>query len=169
MDNVAGLADITAAKMERGLGGALRALLSRIESVKLAIGEAFDKSFRGMLVSIVTFMDNVRKWINTNQQFVAQLVMVSGAVAACGATLVALGITFKLVATAVSVFGGTLKVLATAILLPVNAVIFLHNTFNAVLVVFPLVATAVSAVGSVFLSIALNNLWAWGSYYMMMK
>lgn len=155
LNNVAGLADITAAKMERGLGGALRALLSRIESVKLAIGEAFDKSFRGMLVSIVTFMDNVRKWINTNQQFVAQLVMVSGAVAACGATLVALGITFKLVATAVSVFGGTLKVLATAILLPVNAVIFLHNTFNAVLVVFPLVATAVSAVGSVFLSIAI--------------
>lgn len=156
LDNVAGLADITAAKMEKGLGGALRALISRLESVKLAIGEAFDTSFRGMIVSIVTWLDNVRKWINTNQQFVAQLVMVSGAVAACGATLVALGITFKLAATAVGVLGGAFKVLATAILLPVNAVIFLHNAINAVLLIFPLVATAVSVVGSAFTAISIS-------------
>lgn len=155
LDDVNGIAGITAAKIENGLGGALRMLWSRFQALQIIVGRAIDESFRDAIVSFIAMLDSVRKWVCSNKQLVAQLALVVAGAAAAGVALVALGLSIKIVANAIGGMIIAFKALTAVILLPVNALILLHNVINGIIGILSALVTGIVAIGGAFASVAI--------------
>lgn len=99
----AGLAKSTADKMDSGIGGTFRKLLSAIESVGLEIGEAIAKFIKPFIDSVSGILNGLAKWIKAHQDVGAAIVRFTAQVAAAGAGLLIFSKTLKLVALGLAV------------------------------------------------------------------
>lgn len=100
-----GSADKTAKKMDAGLGGAFRILMSAIEGVNIAIGEALEKTFKNAGETITDMIGRMTKWIEANGQVIVTVIKVVALVGAVGVGLMALSLVLGVVAKVVGLVG----------------------------------------------------------------
>ena len=92
LDNVAGTALDTAAKMDSGLGGAFRILKSAAEGVQIAIGEALAPQLKMVSEFLTTAAQSTIKWITANKGVVFAVAATAAGLVAAGVALVSLGV-----------------------------------------------------------------------------
>ena len=108
------------------LKGDVTILLSALEGVAIAIGEAFGTELRSAVRGVTSFLSALGKWIGENRQVVLTTVAIVSGILAAGVALVGLGGTISILAfaagglaTALSAIGSLLA----AIVSPVGLVI----------------------------------------------
>lgn len=89
--NSEGAAKDTAAQMDDNLGGAFRRLLSAVEGVQIAIGEALAGELTGWVDKAAEIAGTITTWISENAELVATIAKVVAIVGAVGAGLLAFG------------------------------------------------------------------------------
>ena len=124
-----GLAENTAKRMDSGIGGTFRLLLSAVESVKLELGEIIGNFIRPYLAAITNVLGAMAKWVKANRGVVVGFVKVTVVVAGAAAALLALGATLKALSFAVGFMIVGLKALA----LPVILLLKIFKIFSIVL------------------------------------
>lgn len=98
-----GVAKKTADKMDSGIGGTFRKLLSAIEGVGLEIGDAIAKFIKPFIDSVSGILNGLAKWIKAHQDVGAAIVKFTAQIAAAGAGLLIFSKTMKLVALGIAV------------------------------------------------------------------
>lgn len=109
IDNAGGVAEKTAKTMDSGLGGAFRRLMSALEGIQIAVGEALAKALSGVMDKVATFAVRIAELVAANKQWIIGMATTIAAVAAVGGALVVLGIAGQ---AAAFVFGGIASILA---------------------------------------------------------
>lgn len=95
-----GRASRTSQEMDAGIGGAFRRLMSAIEGVQIATGEALNPL--STLVDVFAAgLPAVADWISAHSHLVSMLVAGLGAVAATGVAFLTLGLSIKVLALAI--------------------------------------------------------------------
>jgi len=138
--NSGGTAAKVAAEMDNTLGGSFRKLMSAIEGVQIALGEAMEGTLRGWMDWATELAGKVTKLINANKGLVVVALKVIVAAGAIGAVLMAAGAAGSALAF---VFGG----LATLISGTVTAVGMMISVLSALLSPIGLVAAAIVGLG----------------------
>lgn len=110
IDNAAGTAARTAKVMDSGLGGAFRRLMSAVEGIQIAIGEALAKALGGVMDKIAGLAVAIAKLIGKNKQWIVGIAGTIAVIAGAGAALVLLGIAGQ---AAAFIFGGIATILST--------------------------------------------------------
>lgn len=80
-----------AATMRDNLWGSWKGLVSAVESVQIAIGEAITGELRGFIDTVTTISRALAKWVKDNKEIVVTVGKVAVAVAGIGAGVVAVG------------------------------------------------------------------------------
>lgn len=109
IDNAGGVAEKTAKTMDSGLGGSFRRLMSALEGIQIAVGEALSKALSGAMDKVATFAVRIAELVAANKQWIIGMATTIAAVAAVGGALVVLGIAGQ---AAAFVFGGIASILA---------------------------------------------------------
>ncbi len=109
IDNAGGVAEKTAKTMDSGLGGSFRRLMSALEGIQIAVGEALSKALSGVMDKVATFAVRIAELVAANKQWIIGMATTIAAVAAVGGALVVLGIAGQ---AAAFVFGGIASILA---------------------------------------------------------
>lgn len=91
IDNAAGSAERTAGIMDDGLGGTIRKLMSALEGVQIAVGEALSEALQKAGGGIMEYLAGLKTWIEDHQQAVLTVAKLVAALAAFGATAIAVG------------------------------------------------------------------------------
>ena len=102
INNVAGLAKKTHDKMEEGLGGAFRFIVSRVQELAIVIGDAIDKEFRDFFNILVKLLDATGEWARNNQDVIVQFVKYVAAITVAGTAMIAFGLAIKVAALALT-------------------------------------------------------------------
>jgi len=144
IDNAGDVAERTAKVMDSGLGGAFRRLLSALEGVQIAVGEALSKPLGGVMDKIAGLAVTIAEIIAENKQWIIGISGTVAAIAGVGAALVALGIAGQAVAF---IFGG----IAATIGAVGAAIGFIGSVLAALLSPIGLVTAAVVGLGAYFL------------------
>ncbi|MBL4699313.1 MAG: phage tail tape measure protein [Phycisphaerales bacterium] len=143
--NSAGLAVKTAEEMDAGIGGSFRKLLSAVEGVAIAIGEAIQKPVRRAADAITKISGWITNLINQNRQLVVTILKVTVAVIGIGIALVIAGVAIVAIG---AVFGSL-----AAIITGVGAAIGIMGTVLAALLSpIGLVAAAAIGIGAAILT-----------------
>lgn len=142
--NVQGVASRTAKEMDSGIGGSIRILLSSLEGVAIAVGEALSKPLQVLASAASSTFAILIKWIEANQGIIQIMGLVAVGVAAAGASLIALGIAFSF---AGSVIGG----IATIMTVFAGAITVVGSLIGALLTPMGLLVTAAVALGAYLL------------------
>ena len=108
IQNAEGVASETAQKMESGVGGAFRIMLSSLEGVAIAIGEAIEKPLRQMMAVVSTVLSVTIEWIEKNQDAVVSFAASALALVAVGAAIFATGTAFAATGAAIAGISTTL-------------------------------------------------------------
>lgn len=111
INNVAGLAKRTHDKMEEGIGGTFKFILSRIQELSIVVGEAINEEFKEFFKIIVNILDGLGDWARSNQKLIAQFGAIAVGVAGAGAAMIAFGLAVKVVASSIGILIGALKIL----------------------------------------------------------
>jgi len=118
----AGIAVQTAEQMDAGIGGAFRRLLSALEGIAIAIGEAIEQPVRRAADALSKIAGWITKVVNRNRELIATIAKVTAivfgvgvALVIAGAAIVGLGAVFGSLATIVAGVGAALGVVASAI------------------------------------------------------
>ena len=118
----AGIAVQTAEQMDAGMGGAFRRLLSALEGIAIAIGEAIEQPVRRAADALSKIAGWITKVVNRNRELIATIAKVTAivfgigvALVIAGAAIVGLGAVFGSLATIVAGVGTALGVVASAI------------------------------------------------------
>lgn len=98
-----GTAAKAAASMDAGLGGAFRIILSAVEGLQLAIGEALSGSIKTVTDSITGLLTQATEWVARNQGVVTSIAAIAAASGAAGAAIIAVGISSHIAAAGVGV------------------------------------------------------------------
>lgn len=109
-----GSAKKTADAMESGLGGSFRKLMSAIEGVGLAIGEAIAGPLMEFIDILQPIAQKMAEWIKENDTLVASIAVGLGVLFAAGATLAAFGIALGGIGTLIGVVASAFAFLATS-------------------------------------------------------
>jgi len=112
IDRASGTAAKTAKVMDSGIGGAFRRLYSAVEGIAIAIGDALAKPLSDMAAWLGKAAGSVTQWIKEHKRLVVMAMKVILVVMGVGAALMALGLVFSAVATAI---GGIISVVTAAI------------------------------------------------------
>jgi len=115
-----GEAKKTAEIMDSGLGGSFRKLMSAVEGVKIAIGEALSGPLQGMGKFVVNMLNGFAEWIEKNQGLVVAIVGSVAAIGGLGLGLVAVAAAIKLAAIGVGVLGTALTILKGLLLVLIS-------------------------------------------------
>ena len=115
LNNSQGVARKTAVQMDAGLGGAYRLLMSAVEGVAIAIGEALSPSLVNLAGIIGNILPDVAKWIEQNQGMVVSVTAAIATVVGLGAGLIGLGAAIHLVAFGFSGLASVASVAAGAV------------------------------------------------------
>lgn len=91
IEGATGAASKTAAEMDAGLGGSLRILLSAVESVALAIGNALAPTLQEIGSYLIPIIQMFGQWINDNKGAVVAITGVVAGLLALGSGLLAVG------------------------------------------------------------------------------
>lgn len=93
-----GTAAETAKQMDAGLGGSLRILLSAVEGVALAFGDALAPSFQQLAALAIKSAGALTGWVNANQEAIVSAMKGAAAFVAVGGAFVGIGGSLRLVA-----------------------------------------------------------------------
>ena len=132
IENSAGLAVKTAEEMDAGIGGSFRKLLSAVEGIAIAIGEAIQKPVRRAADAITKIAGWITNLINQNRKLVVTILKLTAvvigvgiALVVAGAAIVAMGAVFGSLAAIITGVGTAIGVLGTvlaALLSPIGLV-----------------------------------------------
>ncbi len=130
--NSAGLAVKTAEEMDAGIGGSFRKLLSAVEGIAIAIGEAIQKPVHRAADAITKISGWITTLINQNRQLAVTILKLTAVVIGIGIALViagmaivAMGAVFGSLAAIITGVGAAIGVLGTvlaALLSPIGLV-----------------------------------------------
>ncbi len=130
--NSAGLAVKTAEEMDAGIGGSFRKLLSAVEGIAIAIGEAIQKPVRRAADAITKIAGWITNLINQNRQLVVTILKLTAvvigigiALVVAGAAIVAIGAVFGSLAAIITGVGAAIGIMGTvlaALLSPIGLV-----------------------------------------------
>lgn len=98
-----GTAEKAAASMDAGLGGAFRIIMSAVEGLQLAIGEALSGSIKTVTDSITGLLTQATEWVARNQGVVTSIAAIAAASGAAGAAIISVGIASHVAAAGVGV------------------------------------------------------------------
>jgi len=131
--NSAGLAAKTAEEMETGIGGSFRKLLSAVEGIAIAIGEAIQKPVRRAADAITKISGWITTLINQNRQLVVTILKLTAvmigigiALVIAGVAIVAIGAVFGSLAAIITGVGAAIGVMGTvlaALLSPIGLIV----------------------------------------------
>lgn len=111
----AGTADETAKKMDAGLGGSFRILLSAVEGVAIAIGESLAPAIKGLADRASEIAGQIKAWVEQNREAIITAAKVAAGLVAAGAAFIGVGMALQLVAGAIGGFVGMAAALGTVL------------------------------------------------------
>lgn len=103
LENASGTAQKTAARMDAGLGGSLRRILSSIEGVAISLGTSLEPVLKKIAAMIVEVVGKIKSWIDNNRELAVMLTGLVGGVGLLGISLT--GLTAACAVAAIAVKG----------------------------------------------------------------
>ena len=110
LQDVEGVAADTAQKMDAGLGGAFRLLLSAVEGAMNAIADAMNSTLQPLIVKVTAVINAFTQWIEANQGLVTAFAVTVAGAAGLAVVLIAIGVAAKGAAAGIAVVQTAIKV-----------------------------------------------------------
>lgn len=154
LEEASGAAATSAAKMDAGIGGSFRILLSAIEGVAIGIGEALTPAIKWLADQVTLIAGTVLDWIKQNQTLVVALAGVTAGVLAGGVALTGFGMVLGAIGSVATFAATVLGGVATVLGLIVSPIGLLVGGLLAIGAGF----TYISGAGS-YLTTQLGTLW----------
>ena len=107
--DVEGVAADTAQKMDAGLGGSFRLLMSAVEGAMNAIAAAMNSTLQPFIKKVTDVINVFTQWIEQHQGLVAAFAVVVAGAATLGVALVAIGVIAKGVSAGITVMQTVMK------------------------------------------------------------
>jgi TP901 family phage tail tape measure protein len=126
IDNAGGVAAKTAATMDSGIGGAFRRLMSAVEGVQIALGEALAPALSGIAELVTTLSTAFTKWIDGSRGVAIMAVQIAVGIGVAGIAITGLGLALYTAGIALGAIASVVGAVASAflaILSPVGLVI----------------------------------------------
>ena len=117
--NSSGVAEKTAQKMDSGIGGAFRILMSAVEGVGLEIGNIIGEALMPFIGSVTVMLGKLAEWVKANKLVVVNLLKLTAVLGGTGAALLAIGTAAKMLGF---VLGG-LAVAVKAVILTMQGIV----------------------------------------------
>ena len=115
LQDVEGVAADTAKKMDAGLGGAFRLLLSAVEGAMNAIADAMNSTLQPLIVKVTAVINaftqwiEVTQWIEANRGLVTAFAVTVAGAAGLAVVLIAIGVAAKGAAAGIAVVQTAIK------------------------------------------------------------
>lgn len=109
LQDVEGVAADTAKKMDAGLGGAFRLLLSAVEGAMNAIADAMNSTLQPLVVKVTAVINAFTQWIEANRGLVTAFAMTVAGAAGLAVVLIAIGVAAKGAAAGITVVQTAIK------------------------------------------------------------
>ena len=109
LQDVEGVAADTAKKMDAGLGGAFRLLLSAVEGAMNAIADAMNSTLQPLIVKVTAVINAFTQWIEANQGLVTAFAVTVAGAAGLAVGLIAIGVAAKGAAAGIAVVQTAIK------------------------------------------------------------
>ena len=109
LQDVEGVAADTAKKMDAGLGGAFRLLLSAAEGAMNAIADAMNSTLQPLVVKVTAVINAFTQWIEANQGLVTAFAVTVAGAAGLAVVLIAIGVAAKGAAAGIAVVQTAIK------------------------------------------------------------
>ena len=109
LQDVEGVAANTAKKMDAGLGGAFRLLLSAVEGAMNAIADAMNSTLQPLIVKVTAVINAFTQWIEANQGLVTAFAVTVAGAAGLAVVLIAIGVAAKGAAAGIAVVQTAIK------------------------------------------------------------
>ena len=109
LQDVEGVAANTAKKMDAGLGGAFRLLLSAVEGAMNAIADAMNSTLQPLVVKVTAVINAFTQWIEANRGLVTAFAMTVAGAAGLAVGLIAIGVAAKGAAAGITVVQTAIK------------------------------------------------------------
>ena len=110
LQDVEGVAADTAKKMDAGLGGAFRLLLSAVEGAMNAIADAMNSTLQPLIVKVTAVINAFTQWIEANRGLVTAFAVTVAGAAGLAVVLIAIGVAAKGAAAGIAVVPTAIKV-----------------------------------------------------------
>ena len=107
--DVEGVAADTAQKMDAGLGGSFRLLMSAVEGAMNAIAAAMNSTLQPFINKVTDVINVFTQWIEQHKGLVTAFAVAVAGAAALGVALIAIGVTAKGVSAGITVMQTVLK------------------------------------------------------------
>jgi TP901 family phage tail tape measure protein len=115
LNNAGGTASKAAKEMDAGIGGAFRIILSAVEGVAIALGEAVAEPLKKAVEFGSNFLTIVVKLIEKNKSLVVTFGKIAAFVAAAGVAIVGIGVAFSGMAVVVGGFSAAISFAVTVL------------------------------------------------------
>ena len=109
LQDVEGVAADTAQKMDAGLGGAFRLLLSAVEGAMNAIADAMNSTLQPLIVKVTAVINAFTQWIEANRGLVTAFAVTVAGAAGLAVVLIAIGVAAKGAAAGITVVQTAIK------------------------------------------------------------
>ena len=109
LQDVEGVAADTAKKMDAGLGGAFRLLLSAVEGAMNAIADAMNSTLQPLIVKVTAVINAFTQWIEANHGLVTAFAVTVAGAAGLAVVLIAIGVAAKGAAAGIAVVQTAIK------------------------------------------------------------
>ena len=109
LQDVEGVAADTAKKMDAGLGGAFRLLLSAVEGAMNAIADAMNSTLQPLIVKVTAVINAFTQWIEANQGLVTAFAVTVAGAAGLAVVLIGIGVAAKGAAAGIAVVQTAIK------------------------------------------------------------
>ena len=109
LQDVEGVAADTAKKMDAGLGGAFRLLLSAVEGAMNAIADAMNSTLQPLIVKVTAVINAFTQWIEANRGLVTAFAVTVAGAAGLAVVLIAIGVAAKGAAAGIAVVQTAVK------------------------------------------------------------
>jgi hypothetical protein len=109
---VQGAAKRAADEMDAGLGGSFRLILSAMQEVAIAIGDALSNELQSVVEKVTEYLRIAGTWVATNQGIVVSILKITAAITVAGAAMITAGLAVTALGLAL---GGMATVLSTAV------------------------------------------------------
>ena len=109
LQDVEGVAADTAKKMDAGLGGAFRLLLSAVEGAMNAIADAMNSTLQPLIVKVTAVINTFTQWIEANRGLVTAFAVTVAGAAGLAVVLIAIGVAAKGAAAGITVVQTAIK------------------------------------------------------------
>ena len=122
IQDAGGIAQNTATKMDAGLGGSFRKMISAAEGVQIAIGESLEGPLSGLVDNLTASLGGVTAFIEKHQAMILGIAAGTGGLLALGGGLVAAGTAAQVAAFALGGLAAVFAAITSPIGLTVAAV-----------------------------------------------